>query len=366
MTNREALWSVERAALMVCLDHQGPKESGETGAGDRARQMWHGDGVNRFYDKTLQFIVLPDGNAGFLGEHALADGAPTLRLCSELLPVARAALSAVSESTVSLLTPSGSSVKELVWEELVWEDLERVSGGIAEAKHLFAAEVKGHQTARVAVDGLGSDAIKQLGVAPDPFCQLAMQLAFFRMHGRVATTYEACATRRFLHGRTETIRSASIESAAFARGMAASLAPMQAYGLLRQAADEHRRYSAQCVQGMGIDRHMLGLKLSLEAGEAVPSIYTDDAFALSSTWELSTSHLPSENFETWGFGEVAREGFGTGYSCNKTESVFFVSCRVLPGSMWPHRAQAFALAIEEAMRDMVLLCRTARASSSKL
>jgi len=203
--------------------------------------MWHGDGVNRFYDKTLQFIVLPDGNAGFLGEHALADGAPTLRLCSELLPVARAALSAVSESTVSLLTPSGSSVKELVWKELVWEDLERVSGGIAEAKHLFAAEVKGHQTARVAVDGLGSDAIKQLGVAPDPFCQLAMQLAFFRMHGRVATTYEACATRRFLHGRTETIRSASIESAAFARGMAASMAPMQAYGLLRKAADEQRR-----------------------------------------------------------------------------------------------------------------------------
>ena len=43
-----------------------------------------GDGVNRFYDKALQFIVLPDGNCGFLGEHALADGAPTARMCSEV------------------------------------------------------------------------------------------------------------------------------------------------------------------------------------------------------------------------------------------------------------------------------------------
>jgi hypothetical protein len=40
--------------------------------------------VNRFYDKALQFIVLPDGNCGFLGEHALADGAPTARMCSEV------------------------------------------------------------------------------------------------------------------------------------------------------------------------------------------------------------------------------------------------------------------------------------------
>lgn len=359
-TNKSALLTVEKAALMVCLDHQGPSEVGEEGAADRSRQMWHGDGVNRFYDKTLQFIVLPDGNAGFLGEHALADGAPTLRLCSELLPVARRALLA-SQTAVSHLTPSSSSVVELVWE-----GLDRLGGVIAEAKTNFDVEVAGHQTARVAVSALGSEAIKKLGVAPDPFCQLAMQLAFFRMHGRVPATYEACSTRRFLHGRTETIRSCSIESAAFARAMATSPQPKQAYDLVRQAAEQHRRYSAQCAQGMGIDRHLFGLKLSLRPGEDMPTIYSDKAFGLSSSWELSTSHLPSENFESWGFGEVAAEGFGTGYSCNKTESVFFVSCRALPSSKWPHRASTFACAIEQAMLDMANLCRLARTSSSKL
>jgi carnitine O-acetyltransferase len=88
--------------------------------------------------------------------------------------------------------------------------------------------VVGHQTARVALKGLGSDAIKKLGVAPDAFCQLAMQVAFCRMHGRVAATYEACATRRFLHGRTETIRSCSIESTRLSHAMAADTPPTPA------------------------------------------------------------------------------------------------------------------------------------------
>jgi hypothetical protein len=134
----------------------------------------------------------------------------------------------------------------------------------------------------------------------------------------------------------------------------------QALGLLKKAADQHRSYSQESSIGMGIDRHLLGLKLVLQPGEELPAIFTDKAFALSGTWELSTSHLPSEHFETWGFGEVAPQGFGCGYSCNRAESVFFVSCRVLPGASWPQRAQAFADAIERAMHDMAKVCRDDR------
>jgi carnitine O-acetyltransferase len=74
--NRASLLAVEQAALVVCLDHIDPpgSEGGEGAVGGdadgdgeanaRARIMWHGDGVNRFYDKTLQLIVLVDGRAG--------------------------------------------------------------------------------------------------------------------------------------------------------------------------------------------------------------------------------------------------------------------------------------------------------------
>jgi hypothetical protein len=38
---------------------------------------------------------------------------------------------------------------------------------------------------------------------------MAYQIAFYKLHKKQAPTYEACATRSFWHGRTETIRSAT-------------------------------------------------------------------------------------------------------------------------------------------------------------
>ena len=355
--NSESFLALEKAALLVCLDHDYPHDSGEAGANARARVMWHGDGVNRFYDKTLQFIVLPDGNAGFLGEHALADGAPTLRLCSEVLPAARRSLAGVTGLDAQPVRSEGV-------RELAWDGLELVSSAIGKARAAFVAEVQDHQTARVAVKGLGRTQIKNLGVAPDPFCQLAMQVAFCRLHnGRVPATYEACSTRRFLHGRTETIRACSLESTAFAGSMAADSLPpaRQAYAMLRGASEQHRRNAAECSRGMGVDRHLLGLKLCLQPGEEIPALFTDKAFAMSSRWELSTSHLPSDHFESWGFGEVVREGLGCGYSCNTDETVFFVSCRVPASGV--QRAAAFAQAVQQAMVDMAKLCEAASATS---
>jgi carnitine O-acetyltransferase len=170
---------VESAALMVCLDHDCPNDEGVAGAGERARQMWHGDGVNRFYDKTLQFVVTPDGHAGFLGEHALADGAPTSRLCSDVASHARSSLGSLTESSLALLSAAESGV-----HEVVWEGLEQMEDAVAAAKGAFDEEAAGHQTARVAVP-IGSDAIKKLAVGPDAFCQLALQVSFARSLARV-------------------------------------------------------------------------------------------------------------------------------------------------------------------------------------
>ena len=52
--------------------------------------------------------------------------------------------------------------------------------------------------------------------APDSYVQLAMQLAWRRMHTEPTAIYESASTRAFLHGRTETIRSLSTESWQFA------------------------------------------------------------------------------------------------------------------------------------------------------
>ena len=57
------------------------------------------------------------------------------------------------------------------------------------------------------------------------------------------------------------------------------------------------------ADGQGVDRHLFGLKGMLKEGEALPDIYIDPPFSLSSHWELSTSQLSSKYLDGWGYGE---------------------------------------------------------------
>jgi hypothetical protein len=67
--------------------------------------------------------------------------------------------------------------------------------------------------------GYGSDFIKKNGkcylisakVSPDAYVQICLQIAFFRIAGYFAAVYETASTRKYLHGRTETCRSFTVE-----------------------------------------------------------------------------------------------------------------------------------------------------------
>lgn len=47
---------------------------------------------------------------------------------------------------------------------------------------------------------------------------MVLQLAYYRYYGTWTPTYESASTRLFLGGRTETVRSCSIDSVAFVKG----------------------------------------------------------------------------------------------------------------------------------------------------
>lgn len=64
-------------------------------------------------------------------------------------------------------------------------------------------------------DQYGKDQIKQMGVSPDGFVQLAMQLAHFRLHGYLVSTYESATVRKFQFGRVDNIRAATPEAFAW-------------------------------------------------------------------------------------------------------------------------------------------------------
>jgi len=93
---------------------------------------------------------------------------------------------------------------------------------LAEAARANAAACARCSPHTARLDDFGTRRLKAAGVGPDAFFQLALQTAFFALHGRCAATYETVVTLNFLHGRTETGRVCSPEVAAFVRAWAAA------------------------------------------------------------------------------------------------------------------------------------------------
>nr|CAD7409524.1 unnamed protein product [Timema poppensis] len=89
----------------------------------------------------------------------------------------------------------------------------------------------------------GKDVLKSFKVSPDSFIQMALQLAFYRLHKTPGAHYESAGLRKFIHGRTETIRSCSQESVDFAMKMLSGTATNEEkYRALLTAINGHKNY----------------------------------------------------------------------------------------------------------------------------
>ncbi|MGH0172001.1 UNVERIFIED_CONTAM: hypothetical protein FKN15_064489 [Acipenser sinensis] len=88
--NRESVRAIERGIFTVCLDAPVMRMSEERYTSRMAAQMLHGGGTysnsgNRWFDKTLQFIVGEDGACGLIYEQATAEGPPIATLVDHVL-----------------------------------------------------------------------------------------------------------------------------------------------------------------------------------------------------------------------------------------------------------------------------------------
>ena len=303
--NAAALEAIESSSFVVCLDDAAPVTLAE-----RARQYWHGDGQNRWYDKPLQFIVNDNGTSGFMGEHSMMDGTPTHRLNDYVNDVIFNNKLDFSNPDVRSHLPEPAALGFKVTRE--------VQAEIDRAVRDFAAVIGQHELAVQAYQGYGKGLIKQFKTSPDAYVQMVIQLAYHKMYGQNRPTYESAATRRFQQGRTETCRTVSVASVAWCAAMADAAADDAArVDLFRKAVAAQVEYISAASDGKGVDRHLFGLKRLLEPGQALPALYQDPAYAYSSSWYLSTSQLSSEYFNGYGWSQVIDGGFGIAYMINE-------------------------------------------------
>ncbi|CAN0248656.1 unnamed protein product, partial [Discosporangium mesarthrocarpum] len=353
--NGPLLERAQSAALVVCLDDEAPMDRAGV-----ARGLWHGNGRNRFFDKSVQLVVFANGKAGMLNEHSLMDGGPVLRLADFMLKKTMR----LEPSPETLADAPTSPVTPPLQLYLGLSPASRRA--IANAEASFDKLVNEHDVEVLMFPGYGSSTIKKFKMSPDGFVQMAIQLAVFYMTGDVWGTYEPAQTRAFLHGRTACIRTVSVASVAWVRAMCKGdrLPTLERLELLRDAVKSHSMYAGQAAQGKDIDRHFFGLSNVLQEGESA-ALFEDPAFSLSKRWRVSTSNVTHEQFDGWGWGEVVPDaGVGIAYMIKKRSMHFNVASLRRPEA-WP---RSLCHCLQEALLNMQVLCEQAavEAVGSKL
>ncbi|GEM08286.1 hypothetical protein Rt10032_c05g2303 [Rhodotorula toruloides] len=312
--NEKLLERIESAIIIVSLDSNSPYTREEHSWG-----LWVGDGKDRWFDKH-QLIVFENGKSGFNGEHSCMDGTPTSRLNDWLLR-------SLDHGKIDLGSPtprSASSLPKIT--PLAFNLPASVKAAISSSIKAHDATMAKHDLAVLEYAGYGKDQIKQYKTSPDSYAQLVMGLAYYKMEGKVAPTYESAQTRKYKLGRTEVIRSTSPEALEWYKAMEdPKRSSTECVELFRKAAAKHIKLAGEAADGRGVDRHLFGLKKVLREGEELPALYQDPTFAQSGNWILSTSQLSSEYFAGWGYGEVVDEGYGLAYAVNNRTLRFTIT-----------------------------------------
>ena len=196
---------------------------------------------------------------------------------------------------------------------------------------------------------------------------MALQLTMRRMHGVSCATYETGHTRAFYHGRTDTVRTLSAESAAFCDAMLAADATDAAkHAALQAACASHAEQVQRVLTGQGIDRHLLGLYIAayLKGMEPMPSLFSDKAYKASGgggNYRLSTSNVGYTPL-CGGFAPMTADGYGVCYAQLENRMNLMITCW---RSCAETDADAFRDTLARTLVDMRALCtRVAEAAEA--
>jgi len=316
--NKNNLTVIEDSLFVVCLDDSWPSDRNEASA-----VMLHGDGRNRWFDKSLEFIICKDGTAAINMEHSSIDGSSIVTLTGF-----------ISRSEIHKHNVEGNCSEDMKVEELDFLLDDELHRELEKACKWFDAFAADTSVRVLDFKDFGKDVIKTFGLSPDGFVQMALQLSVFKLYGKPLMTYEPIGTRRFLHGRTEAMRTVSPESVRFTTLMVENnVEPSEKTAALREAVRKHISRGRECKNGYGVDRHLLGLKniyyrFGRELGiEKLPDIFNSPGYKTLCRNRLSTSTSGHAGLSLCGFGPVVDDGFGVRYLTRPDQLNFNISAR---------------------------------------
>lgn len=322
--NQVTMNTIEQGTFAICLDQEEPEE-----IQDISQQLLHGIGCDRYFDKSLQFVVFRNGKTGINFEHTGVDGSVMLRLVAHVYDnIDQVFLNVHAKGNTGFESQVGDI------EPLSFELNEPLSHLLESAKGRFQQHISETQTRVLGFSSFGKEQIKTFGVSPDAFVQLALQLAEHKLYGKCYSAYEAVMTRTFQEGRIDVLYTVSPESLAFINTMinvGCEIRTKQQSLVL--ATKKHTQRANECRTGRGVYSHFLALKYRYKMAKEklglteLPELFSDDGYLALTNSVVCTSTTSEYGVELAGYGPIVQNGYGIRYFIRNDSICFNMTAR---------------------------------------
>ncbi|KAL3229759.1 Uncharacterized protein RNJ44_01895 [Nakaseomyces bracarensis] len=323
-----------------------------------------GSCVSRWYDK-LQLIVTRDVKAAVIWDSFTCDGSVVLRLTSEtytesILRLARAinagdprfslwpsVLDAVCDKEIAKTAgdiKSGEISPELLVNKIDWSFSNILNTHVHLSETKLADLISKHNIVRSSVS-LGRRSAQRLGINPDSMIQVALQVAFYALYGKMVYGYEPISTRSFKNSRSSFINIQNKELLELCQLFIST--SMDGVGKLDkfiQTCQKHTETVRLAKQGKGFEKHfsalkyiykfhsLFGIDLSEEDKEIAAAVFDNDAIAPFSQPELIIANCGNSATTTFGITPAVPHGFGIGYIIKDDQCDLTVTSQFRQGS----------------------------------
>uniref|UniRef100_A0A1I7WCL5 Carn_acyltransf domain-containing protein n=1 Tax=Heterorhabditis bacteriophora TaxID=37862 RepID=A0A1I7WCL5_HETBA len=231
--NEQNIKIVEESCFCVVLAHNTYGSESEL-----LQASLMGDSTHQWADKCVNIVFLTDGQVLLQGDHSNVDA----------IVVMHAGDDSAMKSRRTLWQPDEDVLFDIPVRlsfDLTTEDIT----GIIDAKRKFNVAKEMHRVDSIKFTGYGNDLLRKAHLYSDTIVQIALQLAFLKTHGSFAPIYETASTRKFFHGRTETVRSCTQEIVNFGRAVIDKRDLNTQRDLLKVAYNEHNNLMNDCMDG---------------------------------------------------------------------------------------------------------------------
>ncbi len=246
--NRQAISILEKSLFVLCLD-SGATPGSLSGI---AATLRDGNQHNRYYDKSMQIIVMENGKAGLCFERAAVDGSVALGFAARLY---RESLALPADDVI--VTTRQPLIRS---RKVAWQISSPLAQQLQQARQTLGEMRNQRHIEAWVTAGIGAQRLKSLQLSPDAMVQLALQVAITEVTGQPLSIVEPVQTRHFAGGRMDFIVPVTAESMAVVTGL--QNATSNNYRLaaeIRRAVKTHQNLVLRAKSGRGLIAHLLAL-----------------------------------------------------------------------------------------------------------